>query len=156
MELLFLSYTKLLIRHGLAWVVKDNKKQAVSHFLSVVRPSMIRSRLESDLALSKISLRKYFKGFMENSIKVSEAFELVDNGTPLNTKTRTGSPPGTGSSSANKNVLGNISVPPANKKAEKAYRRQDTFLTLSSVKGKAFEALEQGLYRIVQKTKIGH
>eukprot|EP00180_Rhodochaete_pulchella_P004096 Plantae.Rhodophyta-Rhodochaete_pulchella.ctg7553.p1 GENE.Plantae.Rhodophyta-Rhodochaete_pulchella.ctg7553~~Plantae.Rhodophyta-Rhodochaete_pulchella.ctg7553.p1 ORF type:complete len:129 (-),score=19.30 Plantae.Rhodophyta-Rhodochaete_pulchella.ctg7553:832-1218(-) len=44
-ENLFVSYRSLLRRHGLSWIVKDNQKVAVFHFLSAIRPESLRSRL---------------------------------------------------------------------------------------------------------------
>lgn len=81
-ETLFVSYRSLLRRHGVSWILKDNEKVAVSHVLSSIRPESLRVRLESDLALSHHDLRKDFKGFMAHAIKLSEAFQLVDNGAP--------------------------------------------------------------------------
>ena len=44
MQSLFVSYTTLLRRHGLAWVLESNQKVAVYHVLSAVRPLDLRNR----------------------------------------------------------------------------------------------------------------
>lgn len=58
----------------------SNKKIAVNHILSSVKPKQLRNRLESDLELTHISIRKEFNGFMKHALTVSDAFELNDNG----------------------------------------------------------------------------
>jgi len=80
MQGLFMSYHKLLRRHGLSWVLKANEKTAVYHVLSAIRPYSLKDRLTDDLDFAKHKLRKDFKGFMAHAIKLSEAFQLVDNG----------------------------------------------------------------------------
>lgn len=75
-----MSYHELLRRHGLSWIVNDNPKVAVQHFLSAVRPDSLRARLESDLEFSHHHLRKYCKEFMVHVARLSEAFQLVDDG----------------------------------------------------------------------------
>lgn len=82
MELLFLAYVILLLRHGLQLIPQKNQNMAVSHVIPAIRPAQLRDRFESDLQLSKTDLRKDFKGFMEHAVKVSLAFEMVDNGPP--------------------------------------------------------------------------
>lgn len=78
-ENLFVSYRSLLRRNGLTWLTQDNEKIAVYHVLSAICPELLRVRLESDLEQSHYDLRKDFEGFMYHSIKLSEAFQLVDN-----------------------------------------------------------------------------
>lgn len=80
MENLFVDYIVLLRRSGLSWVTKETPKTAVYHVLSAIKPDIVKNRLKSDLDFAYNSLRKDFKGFMRHSIKVSEAFQLVDNG----------------------------------------------------------------------------
>ena len=85
MESLFVSYHKLLRRHGVSWIVKNNQKVAVGHVLSCIKPATLQSRLQSNLEFSHHSLKKDFKGFMKHSIRISEAFQMVDTG-PKQTK----------------------------------------------------------------------
>lgn len=80
METLFVSYKTLFSRNGLACLVDDNEKVAVYHVLSAVCPESPLARLESDLELSHYHLRKDFKEFMAHAVRLSEAFQLVDNG----------------------------------------------------------------------------
>lgn len=61
---------------------QDREKVADYHDLSAIRPHPLCALLESDLDLSHYELRKYFKGFMNHSIKPSEAFQLVENEPP--------------------------------------------------------------------------
>lgn len=81
-EALFISYQSLLRRNGLQWLTKKNERVAVMHFLSTIRPLSLQSRLQSDLSLSYHRLETDFKGFMAHAIKLSDAFQLVDNGPP--------------------------------------------------------------------------
>lgn len=50
------------------------------HVRSAIPPESLRSRLECDLKLSHYQLRKDFRGFMAHAVKLSEAFQLVENG----------------------------------------------------------------------------
>lgn len=79
---LFVPYTTILRRSGLSWIVKDNRKVAVCHFLSAIRPSSLQSRLDSDVQFSNYDLRKNLQGFTQHAIKLSKAFQLVDSGKP--------------------------------------------------------------------------
>jgi len=80
MQGLFISYTTLLRKNGLSWVVTDSPKVAVQQVLSCINPKSLRTRLREDLEFSQRSLRKDFKGFMTHAIKLAEAFQLVDSG----------------------------------------------------------------------------
>lgn len=103
MELLFVAYAKILLRHGLLWIKQRNQKMAVKHILNAIRPAQLRERLESDLELAKSDLKRDFKGFMKHAMKLSEAFELVDNGpTSQKGKNKPASGNRNGSSSAEK------------------------------------------------------
>lgn len=82
MESLFVSYQSLLRRNGLKWLTQENQTVAVMHVLSAVRPVSLQIRLRSDLSLTHHRLENDFKGFMAHAIKLSEAFQLVDNGPP--------------------------------------------------------------------------
>lgn len=77
----FVSYQLLLHRGRLACFTKTTERNFVYHFLSAICRGWLRALLESDLELSQYGLRKEFKGFMAQAIKLSEAFQLVDNGT---------------------------------------------------------------------------
>ena len=80
MESLFLSYQKLLRRHGLAWLLKANQKVAVYHLLPAIKPSQLQNRLDADLDFAYHEYRKDFPKFMEHCIRLSEAFQILDNG----------------------------------------------------------------------------
>lgn len=82
MQDLFSSYITILGRHGLKWIVTDNQKIAVQHVLSAIRPVSLKDRLESDLSFSHHPLKKDFKGFLKHSIRLAEAFQIVDSGPP--------------------------------------------------------------------------
>lgn len=58
MEDLFTSYHTILSRHALKWIISDNQKVAVQHFLLSIRPNSLRERLESDLSFSHHELKK--------------------------------------------------------------------------------------------------
>lgn len=62
------------------------KTIAVQHVILAICPESLSSRLDSDLDLSHYDLRKDFKTFMENAIKLSETFQLVNNGPPSRPK----------------------------------------------------------------------
>ena len=79
---LFINYMTLLRRHGLSWIIKENQKVAVGHVLSAIRPTSLQSRLDSDLQFSHHDLRKNFQGFLKHATRLSEAFQLLDNGKP--------------------------------------------------------------------------
>lgn len=70
MQFLLVDYQKILRRHGVSWTLQENKKVAVVHVLSAIRPHSIKVRLESDLEFSKTSLKKDFKGFMKHELKL--------------------------------------------------------------------------------------
>lgn len=55
-------------------------KTAVYHVLSAVRPVSLPNRLQSDLEFLHQELRKDFQQFMSHAVKLSEAFQLMDNG----------------------------------------------------------------------------
>ena len=80
MQGLFISYTTLLRKSGLSWVLKENQKVAVQHVLSAINPTTLRTRLSEDLEFSQYNLRKDFRGFMNHAIKLAEAFQLLDSG----------------------------------------------------------------------------
>lgn len=48
--------------------------------LAAIYPASLSNRLESILKISRYHLQKYFKKFMSQTIKLSEAFHLVDCG----------------------------------------------------------------------------
>lgn len=74
-----LFYLLLLRRIGLQWILKVNNKVAVGHILlPICRLSML-NRLESDLDWSHHPFKKYLKGFMRNSMKLSKEVQLVDD-----------------------------------------------------------------------------
>lgn len=77
---LFILYHAILRRHGMSWLVTDIKKIAVYHVLLATRPAFPPSRLESDLEFLHHELRKNFIDFMRHATRLSEAFQLVDDG----------------------------------------------------------------------------
>lgn len=85
-QTLFVSFKSLLRRNRLSWIIKDNGRKAVYHVLSAICPEPLCARFESDIELCHCHLRKDFKGFMMLSIKLSKAFQLVDNGPPSREK----------------------------------------------------------------------
>lgn len=58
MESLFVSYHKLLHRHGLHWVLEKNQKIAVYNVLSAVKPGVLHNRLGSDLDFANCDCHK--------------------------------------------------------------------------------------------------
>lgn len=52
----------------------------VFHVLSTIRPESLRTRLKLDLDFLYHHLGKGFRGFIQHSIKLPEAFQLVENG----------------------------------------------------------------------------
>ena len=85
-ETLFVSYHSILRHNGIVWLLDANQKVAVGHVLSAIRPKTLKDRLESDLEFAHHKLKKDFKNFMAHSIKVSEAFQIVDSGPKKNKK----------------------------------------------------------------------
>jgi len=94
MQALFISYYSLLRKSGLTWVLEESQKVAVQHVLSAISPKSLRDRLSEDLEFSQRHLRKDFKAFMAHSIKLAEAFQLIDSG--RNRKRHNGRPTFTG------------------------------------------------------------
>lgn len=101
MESLFVSYHALLRRNGISWLLKTNQKVAVSHVLSAVRPKSLQDRLQSDLDFAYYDYRKDFRQFMEHAVRLSDAFQLLDNGPKTTKKTdnRHGKPTRSGGNS---------------------------------------------------------
>lgn len=92
MNKLFVSYMYILCLKGLAWIPNDNPKNSVYLVLSTILPMSLRRRIESDLDLAYGNLREGFKGFMQHSIRLSEASQLVYTGPKKeNSKHRQGS-----------------------------------------------------------------
>lgn len=84
---LFMSYKSLLRRSQLSWVTKNNAKVALYCVLSAFRPESLKKRLDSDLWLSNNELRKDFNKFMKQSIELSVAYHLINNGSPKKPQT---------------------------------------------------------------------
>lgn len=80
MESLFMAYHKLLRINGLAWVLKSNQKISVFHVLSAIKPLSLQNRIESDLEFAYYDCRKDFQKFMRHCIRLSESFQVLDNG----------------------------------------------------------------------------
>lgn len=81
-ETIFTSFRLLDRQHGLSWLTNDHKKTAVFHVLSAIRPELLCTHLEFEIELSHYDLSKEIKELMEHAIKLSEAFQLVENGAP--------------------------------------------------------------------------
>ena len=77
----------ILAKNGLTWFLEKNQKLAVSHVLSAVKPQTLKDRLESDLEFSHHQLKKDFKSFLDHSLKLSDAFQLLDPGNQRKVKT---------------------------------------------------------------------
>jgi len=77
MTLVFLDYRSLLRREGMSWIIDRNPKLAIRHVLSVVKPALLKERLEQDLCLAKVELKKDFRGFMNHALRLSEAFDMI-------------------------------------------------------------------------------
>lgn len=52
----------------------------VYQVLPAIKPQSLQNRLESDLELAHVDLKKNFKGFLQNTVRLSEAFRLADAG----------------------------------------------------------------------------
>lgn len=50
MQDLFADYHMLFWRHGLKWIIKENHKLGLTHFLTAIKPTTFYERLESDLS----------------------------------------------------------------------------------------------------------
>ena len=70
----------------ISWLLDANQKVAVCHFLSAIFAKTLKERLESDLEFAHDKLKRDFKKFMAHTIKVSEAFRIVDSGPKKNKK----------------------------------------------------------------------
>lgn len=87
-EHLFENYHTILHRNGLSWIMKEKQKVSIYHVLSPIRPTSLRSHLESDLDFSYYDLWKNFLGFMKHAICLSKSLDLVDNGGPQSFETQ--------------------------------------------------------------------
>lgn len=76
------TFHTLLSRHGLQWLISDNQKISIQHVLSVVRPALVKERLESDISFFHHKLINYLNGFMHHAVNISELFQLTDSGKP--------------------------------------------------------------------------
>lgn len=85
MKIRFVSYKSLLREHGLSWITKDTEKIAIQHVLTANCPAPLRSRLKYDMELAKTKLCKDFKGLIKHATHLSDAFHLVDTGSPIKT-----------------------------------------------------------------------
>lgn len=70
-------------------MIEQNQKIAVGHVLAAICLSTLRIRLESDLKLSHHALRKNFKKFYKQAIRLRGAFQRVDNGKQHSQATKT-------------------------------------------------------------------
>lgn len=77
---LFVSYYSLLQRYSIAWALKDNRKDAVNHDRSAIRPMTLKKRLGDELVFSQHARTKDISGFMKHTMKIAETFQHVDNG----------------------------------------------------------------------------
>lgn len=80
MKTLFVSCDMLLRRHRIPWIVEENEKIAVGHFLSFIQPKSSHDRLESHFQFAQTNCWKDFTKFMRYNGKISEPFQIFDNG----------------------------------------------------------------------------
>ncbi len=90
MQTLFISYHSILRDNGLSLVLENSQRVAVQLVLHAVRPVTLRGRLTDNLESAKYEIRKDFKGFMRHAIKLTEAFQIVDNGRKREANSNTG------------------------------------------------------------------
>lgn len=79
MQTLFTNHVSILRRNGLTWPLESNERVAVTHVLTAIRAKSLQSCLQSDLDFAHHHLRKK-KAFLVHSIKISEAFEILESG----------------------------------------------------------------------------
>lgn len=79
-ENLFTSYVSILRRNGLFCVIRENQGIAVKHVLAAIRPQLLELKIVSDLQITKSKFKEGFKGFMNHSVTVPDAFPLLDIG----------------------------------------------------------------------------
>lgn len=79
-ESLFVSYHALIRRNGMEWLLKNKQKVCMGQVLSAIQPKSPRERLESDLAFAHYECKKDFKTFMNQTVKLSDSFQLVNTG----------------------------------------------------------------------------
>lgn len=73
-----MSYSTILKRNILSWVISNHPKLAVQHKYAADKPLSLRSRLMNDLESSQHRLCKDFVGFLAHACNVSKAFPWSD------------------------------------------------------------------------------
>ena len=73
---LFADYKMLLRTKKWEDLLTNNPKIAVGHIVEVLRPSELKIKVESDLSLSKKSLKKDWKGFFKYVVEQTTACEI--------------------------------------------------------------------------------
>jgi hypothetical protein len=76
--MLFADYKSLLRLNGMAWLVYDNPKLAVSHITDALKPSVLKKRIRDDLSFGHIGLKKDFLLFMKHVISRAERYADYD------------------------------------------------------------------------------
>lgn len=75
---LFVLPKSLLRLHRYSWLKEDNNKISTYLVLFAIHLELLRTRLDSDLELPHYGLRKDFNWFLARTIKLSDAFQLVN------------------------------------------------------------------------------
>jgi RNase H-like domain found in reverse transcriptase/Reverse transcriptase (RNA-dependent DNA polymerase)/Integrase core domain/Integrase zinc binding domain len=72
--MLFADYRSLLRLHGMAWLVNDNTKVAVTHIVDALKPSTLSKRVKDDLNFGHAHLNGDFLLFMQHCIVRAEQY----------------------------------------------------------------------------------
>jgi hypothetical protein len=72
--MLFADYKSLLRCNGMAWLVDENPKLAVSHITDALKPSVLRKRIKDYLSFGHIGLKNDFLLFMKHVISRAERY----------------------------------------------------------------------------------
>lgn len=65
---------------GIEWILRTNLLLGVQQVFSDIKPKQLRDRLESDLSFYWQHMSKRFNAFMDQALKVSEAFQILHTG----------------------------------------------------------------------------
>jgi hypothetical protein len=72
--MLLADYKSLLRLNGMAWLVDENPKLAVSHITDALKPSVLRKRIKDNLLSGHIGLKNDFLLFMKHVISRAERY----------------------------------------------------------------------------------
>lgn len=76
---LYIHYRTILRRNGLSWIKKDYQSAAIFHVLSNICRESLQSRPECDIDFFSPNLYKDFAGCIKHAMRLSKAFQLVEN-----------------------------------------------------------------------------